>query len=323
MIPRWCSAPVAPYRRIPSTAQHKRNDAGIHPPTQFLLSKRLSSAARSSPSVPVPSRAKWGAVILALSTRREPRVGRRAGTRCREESDNGERSDRWLGEKWTSMRRAGERFALVNGAAPEELPLRIRTPAEWAALSMGDCLALLNDHAYLEKKAASNALELLNRWAEPACPAEWTQTLAAIASDEASHLTGVIRLLLARGGRLERTHRNDYAHRLRLNVRKGAGNQELLDRLLIAALIELRSCERFDLLALLPWTGCRAVAVLRPLMVIGTRALPGVPAPRGLDHAGADSGRALARAPGDRGSGDSRAAAGLSNSQRLARSAAE
>jgi tRNA-(ms[2]io[6]A)-hydroxylase len=44
-------------------------------------------------------------------------------------------------------------------------------------------------------------------------------------------------------------HRNDYANRLRQHVRKGCGSAELLDRLLVSALIELRSCERFHLLA--------------------------------------------------------------------------
>ena len=134
-----------------------------------------------------------------------------------------------------------------------EIPLLSRTPEGWAELALRDPLALMNDHAYLEKKAATNALELLNRWPEPACPDEWTLTLAAIASDEASHLSAVVRILVERGGRLERTHRNDYANRLRLHVRKGQGTEELVDRLLISALIELRSCERFDLLA----THCR------------------------------------------------------------------
>ena len=130
-----------------------------------------------------------------------------------------------------------------------EIPLLSQTPGEWAELVLRDPLALLNDHAYLEKKAATNALELLNRWPEPSCPEEWTPTLAAIASDEASHLSAVVRILIERGGWLERTHRNDYANRLRLHVRKGRGSDELVDRLLISALIELRSCERFDLLA--------------------------------------------------------------------------
>jgi tRNA 2-(methylsulfanyl)-N6-isopentenyladenosine37 hydroxylase len=130
-----------------------------------------------------------------------------------------------------------------------DIPLLDRTPPGWAEQALRDPLALLNDHAYLEKKAATNALELLNRWPEPLCPEEWTVTLAAIASDEASHLSAVVRILVERGGRLARTHRNDYANRLRLQVRKGRGNEELVDRLLISALIELRSCERFDLLA--------------------------------------------------------------------------
>lgn len=133
---------------------------------------------------------------------------------------------------------------------PEEpLPLLSRTPDEWAAMVLRDPLALLNDHAYLEKKAAANALELLNRWPEPTRPEEWTQTLAAVASDEASHLSGVVRLLHDRGGALERVHRNDYARRLRESVRKGRGSEEILDRLLVSALIELRSCERFAVLA--------------------------------------------------------------------------
>ena len=56
------------------------------------------------------------------------------------------------------------------------------------------------------------------------------------------------RLLQRRGGRLEKTHKNGYATALRRQVRKGRGTQELLDRLLISALIEARSCERFEVL---------------------------------------------------------------------------
>jgi tRNA-(ms[2]io[6]A)-hydroxylase len=139
--------------------------------------------------------------------------------------------------------------AMSAGTEEDELPLLSRTPDSWVAAVMREPLLLLNDHAYLEKKAASNALELLNRWPEPAGPAQWPATLAAIASDEAAHLSLVVRLLSRRGGTLERTHRNPYASALRSLVRKGAGNQELLDRLLVSALIEARSCERFDVLA--------------------------------------------------------------------------
>jgi tRNA-(ms[2]io[6]A)-hydroxylase len=128
------------------------------------------------------------------------------------------------------------------------LPLLARTPDDWAEAVLREPLALLNDHAYLEKKAAANALELLNRWPEPRCPRAWVPTLAAVARDETAHLALVCRLLQRRGGRLEKTHKNGYATALRHQVRKGRGTQELLDRLLISALIEARSCERFEVL---------------------------------------------------------------------------
>jgi tRNA-(ms[2]io[6]A)-hydroxylase len=62
-------------------------------------------------------------------------------------------------------------------------------------------------------------------------------------------LHAVTRLLHARGGSLPRMHRNHYAVALHALVRRGTGTRELLDRLLVAALIEARSCERFELLA--------------------------------------------------------------------------
>jgi tRNA 2-(methylsulfanyl)-N6-isopentenyladenosine37 hydroxylase len=130
-----------------------------------------------------------------------------------------------------------------------ELPLQYRTPDTWAQQVLQQPLALLSDHAYLERKAASNALELLNRWPEPTYPDHWVLTLSAVARDETAHLYLASRLLEQRGGRLERLHRNSYAHDLRKLVRKGSGTQELLDRLLVAGLIEARSCERFEVLS--------------------------------------------------------------------------
>ncbi len=130
----------------------------------------------------------------------------------------------------------------------DDLPLRYRTPAPWAAEALRNPLALLSDHAYLERKAASNALELLNRWPEPKHPVEWAPTLAAIARDETQHLQIVLGVLARKGGALQRLHQSGYAAALRLLVRKGDGPREILDRLLVSALIEARSCERFGLL---------------------------------------------------------------------------
>jgi tRNA-(ms[2]io[6]A)-hydroxylase len=110
-------------------------------------------------------------------------------------------------------------------------------------------LLLLNDHAHLEKKAATNALELLNRWPEPNPPENWVAAMTAVARDEVEHLATVSRLLARRGGRLTRSHANPYASGLHKLVRTGKGKEELIDRLMISALIEARSCERFHLLA--------------------------------------------------------------------------
>jgi tRNA-(ms[2]io[6]A)-hydroxylase len=129
-----------------------------------------------------------------------------------------------------------------------DLPLRYQTPAAWAQNVLRDPLALLNDHAHLEKKAATNALELLNRWPEPNPPENWVTAMTAVARDEVEHLAVVSRLLARRGGRLTKSHANPYASELHKLVRKGRGTEELIDRLMISSLIEARSCERFRLL---------------------------------------------------------------------------
>ena len=129
----------------------------------------------------------------------------------------------------------------------DSLPLYSRTPPEWAREALSDPVALLIDHAFLEKKAANNAMELMTRWPDDWAP-EWVEVMTAIARDEAAHLAQVTRLIVKRGGRLTRSHKNDYANELRRLVRKGEPT-EVLDRLLVSALIEARSCERFGLLA--------------------------------------------------------------------------
>ncbi len=129
----------------------------------------------------------------------------------------------------------------------EALPLHSRTPIEWGRSVLAEPFSLLIDHAFLEKKAATNALELLTRWPNDWLDG-WVEAMTGVARDEVAHLAQVTRLLLSRGGRLDRFHKNPYANALRELVRK-ASRQELLDRLLVAALIEIRSCERFAVLA--------------------------------------------------------------------------
>ena len=126
--------------------------------------------------------------------------------------------------------------------------LRWRTPPAWTDAALADELALLADHAHLERAAAANAMSLVRRWPEGADPDRWVARLAGIARDEVDHLALVSRTLADRGGRLPREHRNPYAAGLREHVAVGTP-RELADRLYVSALIELRSFERFAMLA--------------------------------------------------------------------------
>ena len=74
------------------------------------------------------------------------------------------------------------------------------------------------DHAFLEKKAATNALELLTRWPNDWLDG-WVEAMTGIARDEMAHLAQVTRMLVSRGGRLDRVHKNPYANSLRQLVR--------------------------------------------------------------------------------------------------------
>ena len=130
----------------------------------------------------------------------------------------------------------------------KDMPLVVQTPDAWAESALADPLQLLSDHAHLERKAALNALDLLLLWPGLKPPKRWFQVLTAIAKDEVAHLAKVCRILERRGGEILRAHRSPYAHELRALVRAGRGPLEVLDRLFVSALIEIRSCERFEIL---------------------------------------------------------------------------
>ena len=136
---------------------------------------------------------------------------------------------------------------VVDQERVEALPLLSRTPPEWARSVLRDPVALLVDHAFLEKKAANNAMDMMTRWPNDWVPG-WVETMTGVARDEAVHLAQVTRILMRRGGRLTRIHKNPYANALKSLVRRGEV-PESVDRLFVSALIEARSCERFAVLA--------------------------------------------------------------------------
>jgi tRNA 2-(methylsulfanyl)-N6-isopentenyladenosine37 hydroxylase len=120
-----------------------------------------------------------------------------------------------------------------------------KTTEGWAPRALSDIPALLSDHAHCEKKAAATALSLLTTY--PDQPA-LTQPLAHLAQEETRHFFSVLSEMTRRGVCLGRDPGDPYASGL-LASAASEGSERLRDRLLIGALIEARSCERFGLLA--------------------------------------------------------------------------
>ena len=138
---------------------------------------------------------------------------------------------------------AADVFRPLSGLGP--VRLRSRTRPEWTALALERFAEVLVDHAHCEKKAAANALSLLQSYPElDGLPAH----MARLAREESAHLARVLRLMEERGLRLTKDGGDPYAQGLQKFVRKPYG-QRRLDRLLVAAIIEARSCERLGLLA--------------------------------------------------------------------------
>ena len=109
--------------------------------------------------------------------------------------------------------------------AIDSLPLRWSTPGAWAEQVLEQPLALLNDHAHLEKKAAVNALDLLNRWPAPSPPEDWVQVMTTVARDEVEHLAVVARILARRGGQPAAPSRPTPAVRDRAALRRSPSRQ--------------------------------------------------------------------------------------------------
>ena len=121
------------------------------------------------------------------------------------------------------------------------------TDASWAPAASQDLDAVLVDHAHCELKAAQNALSLAARHPENL---RVVRALADVAREEAEHFSRVVAVLEKRGVTMTPPAVDAYAADLR-RVTAGLGPCKLghlVDRLLVASLIEARSCERFKLL---------------------------------------------------------------------------
>ncbi|HET7152172.1 MAG TPA: tRNA-(ms[2]io[6]A)-hydroxylase [Candidatus Kapabacteria bacterium] len=125
------------------------------------------------------------------------------------------------------------------------LGLKNKTNPEWIAAANADLPAILIDHAHCEKKAAANALSLINRYAEKSTLVE---KMLALAQEELQHFALIHNILLDRAIPFTFDKGDPYAKKLHEHEAKKDPDR-LLDSLLIASLIEARSCERFTILS--------------------------------------------------------------------------
>jgi tRNA-(ms[2]io[6]A)-hydroxylase len=119
------------------------------------------------------------------------------------------------------------------------------TSEQWIESANRDPASILCDHAHCEKKAATMAISLLNRYPEKS---ELVEQMAELAEEEMGHFRQVLREMTARGIALTRDSGDRYAQQLHANIRMQEPFR-LLDSLIVSSLIEARSCERFQLLS--------------------------------------------------------------------------
>jgi tRNA-(ms[2]io[6]A)-hydroxylase len=124
------------------------------------------------------------------------------------------------------------------------LSLKSATSPRWFEQVSGQIELLLIDHAHCEKKAAGTALNLIFAYVDKP---EICRELPAIVTEELEHFQMVLDLLEVRGIRFRRINPSSYGRKLNELVSKQEP-QKAIDRLLVAGLIEARSCERFGVL---------------------------------------------------------------------------
>ncbi|HNR72865.1 MAG TPA: tRNA-(ms[2]io[6]A)-hydroxylase [Cyclobacteriaceae bacterium] len=126
------------------------------------------------------------------------------------------------------------------------LGLELPTDPRWVNIAEKNIADILIDHAYCEQKAASSCISLIVNYPEKAGLVEM---MAPVVAEEWAHFERVLDQLKKRGLALGPQRKDEYVEQLQKIVKKGGSReQQLVEKLLINALIEARSCERFRLL---------------------------------------------------------------------------
>lgn len=125
------------------------------------------------------------------------------------------------------------------------IELQFKTPSAWAEGIINAMDLFLPDHAAAEKKASSMAMTMVSHY--PDKP-ELVTAMIDLALEELSHFRSVVRIMQGRGVSLLPDEKDPYVNALRREARP-ASDQYLMDRLLIAGIVEARGAERFGMVA--------------------------------------------------------------------------
>ena len=127
------------------------------------------------------------------------------------------------------------------------LGLKLPTDPRWVDLASISLEEILTDHAFCEQKAATQCISLIQLYPDKI---ELVNALSPIVTEEWGHFRMVWAEMQKRGYTLGRQRKDEYVNLLLQQEPKGSGSEEkLLNKLMICALIEARSCERFRLLS--------------------------------------------------------------------------
>jgi tRNA 2-(methylsulfanyl)-N6-isopentenyladenosine37 hydroxylase len=131
---------------------------------------------------------------------------------------------------------------------PTKTILRLQLPTDprWVNIAEKNIEEILVDHAYCEQKAATSGISLIVKYPDKT---KLVEEMTDLVAEEWSHFERVLAELKKRGFELGRNRPDEYVVELAKHIRKGGQRErQLMDHLLVNALIEARSCERFKLL---------------------------------------------------------------------------
>ncbi len=128
------------------------------------------------------------------------------------------------------------------------LGLKLETDPRWANIAEKTIDEILIDHAFCEQKAASSGISLIVQYPDKE---KVVKEVTAIIAEEWGHFRKVLKELEKRGFKFGKTRKDNYVNELqKLTIKTDDRDKKLVEKLLVFAMIEARSCERFRVLSL-------------------------------------------------------------------------